>query len=294
MYGDDYQCAPGKLSWFGSGAGAYMAANPWPRPHNIYSIAIHELGLLAAVPAGVLAWALWTRRLAIAPVAGLLVMGILDDTPLSQPEGHWITAVALVMAAAGRALRVMFPMVSVVEEFEAARALLTTVLKDHEDRGGTAPATLEVGVMLEVPALLWDLDRLFALADFASVGSNDLFQFLTAADRNNPKTDQRFEALTAANLRLLTAIAASARRAGKPVSLCGELAGTPLGAIALIGCGFRAFSMDSMRIAQIKSVIRAVDMAMVEDRISNLAKRAGGSVRNDIADLARAWDIALT
>jgi phosphotransferase system enzyme I (PtsP) len=200
---------------------------------------------------------------------------------------------ALVTAAGGRALRVKFPMVSVVEEFEAARAVLTAVLKEHVDRGGAAPAKLEVGVMIEVPALLWDLDRLFALADFASVGSNDLFQFLTAADRNNPKTDQRFDVLTAANLRLLMAIAASARRAGKPVSLCGELAGTPLGAIALIGCGFRAFSMDSTRIAEIKSVVRAADVAAVENRIADLAKHGRGPVRNDIADLALELDIAV-
>lgn len=198
---------------------------------------------------------------------------------------------ALVMAADGRALRVMFPMVSEVEEFEAARAVLTTVLTEHLDRGGTAPGRLETGVMIEVPALLWDLDRLFAVADFASVGSNDLFQFLTAADRNNPKTEHRFEVLKPANLRLLMAIAASARRAGKPVSLCGELAGTPLGVMALIGCGFRAFSMGGARIAQIKSAIRSVDVAVIEETVSALSERSGGTIRDEMTDLALEWGI---
>jgi phosphotransferase system enzyme I (PtsP) len=177
-------------------------------------------------------------------------------------------------------------MVSDVEEFAAARAVLMDVLRDHMDHGGKAPGTLECGVMIEVPALLWDLDRLLALADFASVGSNDLFQFLTASDRNNPKTDHRFEVLKPANLRLLMAIADSARRAGKPVSLCGELAATPLGAIMLIGCGFRAFSMDSMQIAQIRSVIRSIDVALVEERVAALSQGTGGSIRDDITDLA--------
>ena len=147
--------------------------------------------------------------------------------------------------------------------------------------------------MIEVPALLWELDRIFELADFAAVGTNDLFQFLNAADRTNPKTDQRFEVLKPANLRLLASIAISAASAGKSVSVCGELAGTPLGVIALIGCGFRSFSMDCTRIAEIKSVIRAVDVPTAEQRTGALAERSSGIIRDDLAALAREFGIEL-
>lgn len=200
---------------------------------------------------------------------------------------------ALLAAADGRALRVMFPMVSEVEEFEAARRLLASVLEVHLARGGAAPVPLQVGVMIEVPALLWDLERLLQAADFASVGTNDLLQFLYAADRNNPRTEERFEPLTPVNLRLLATIAATAGRLGKPVSVCGELAGTPLGVIALVGCGFRSLSMSAARIAQIQGVIRRLDVEVVEGRIQTLSRHPGGSVRDEIADLARDLGVSL-
>lgn len=187
----------------------------------------------------------------------------------------------------------MFPMISEVEEFEAARGLLTSLLQDHVKRGGRAPTRLEAGVMIEVPALLWDLDRLLALVDFASVGTNDLFQFLNAADRNNPRTNDRFELLKPANLRLLTGIAKTAARLAKPVSVCGEMSASPLGAIALAGCGFRAFSMDAQQIARIKAVICALDLGVVEQRIQALSRLPAGSVRDEITELAREFAVEL-
>ncbi len=194
---------------------------------------------------------------------------------------------ALLTAADGRALKVMFPMITEVEEFEAARALLSDELAAHVAGGGTAPRKLDVGVMIEVPALLWDLDRLFQAVDFASVGTNDLFQFLNASDRNNPKTDQRFDPFKPANLRLLAGIAAAAERHGKPVGVCGELAGEPLGALALIGCGFRSLSMNAANLPRIKSVVRALNVAGLKDEIERHAARTGGSLREEIAALAR-------
>ncbi len=201
---------------------------------------------------------------------------------------------ALLAAAAGRPLRMMFPMVSEVAEFEAARALAMSALEDHQAGGGAAPAPLEIGVMIEVPALLWDLEGLLAHADFASLGTNDLFQFLYAADRNNPRTEHRFEVLTPANLRLLTSIAATAGRLGKPLSVCGELAGTPLGAVALVGCGYRAFSMSAARVAPIEAVLRALDVGIVEARIQALAAEPGGSLRDRVAELARDFGVEAT
>jgi len=206
---------------------------------------------------------------------------------LDRPELLRDQVRALLMAAEGRPLRLMFPMVSEVGEFEAARSLAQAALDDHLSGGSVAPAPWEIGVMIEVPALLWDLEALLARVDFASVGTNDLFQFLYAADRNNARTEHRFEVLTPANLRILSAIAATAGRLGKPVSVCGELAGTPLGAIALAGCGFRTFSMSAARVARIESVLRDLDVAEVERRVQALSQVTGGSLRERIADLAR-------
>ena len=194
---------------------------------------------------------------------------------------------ALVTAAEGRALRVMFPMISEVEEFEVARELLFSLLKDHQERGGLAPTCLEAGVMIEVPALLWDLERLLGMVDFASVGTNDLFQFLTAADRNNARTNDRFEVLKPGNLRMLSTIAQTASRLGKPVSVCGEMCSSPLGLLALVGCGFRAYSMSAVHIAHIKAVICSLDVGVVEERIQALSCLQAGSVRNEIEILAQ-------
>ena len=210
---------------------------------------------------------------------------------LDHPEMLCEQLRALLLAADGRALRVMLPMVSEVEEFAIARSLLMTLLDDFVNDGGKKPARIEIGTMIEVPALLWDLERLFEIVDFASVGTNDLFQFLTAADRNNPKTDTRFETLKPTNLRILTTIAETAARFEKPVGVCGEIAGTPLGLIAFVGCGFRSFSMAATRIAPARSVIRALDVAVVEERIQALATAPVSSVRDEIQNLAKEFDV---
>jgi len=194
---------------------------------------------------------------------------------------------ALMTAAEGRALRVMFPMITEVEEFEAARELLFSLVQDHQDQGGLAPTCLEAGVMIEIPALLWDLERLLGLVDFASVGTNDLFQFLAAADRNNARTNDRFEVLKPGSLRMLSTIAQTASRLDKPVSVCGEMCSSPLELLALVGCGFRAFSMSAVHLAHIKAVICSLDVGVVEERIQELSCLQAGSVRNEIKILAQ-------
>lgn len=212
---------------------------------------------------------------------------------LDHPELLRDQCRALLMAADGRPLSVMFPMISEVEEFEAARTLLHEALEAHLADGGPAPGRLSVGVMIEVPALLWDLDRLFARVDFASVGTNDLFQFITAADRNNPKTDRRFDALGPTQLKILASIAEAAGRTGKPVSVCGELAGQPLGALALAGCGFRTLSMNIACLPRIKASLRALDLARVEEEVQALSRQDGGALRADLEALAREFGLIL-
>ena len=150
-----------------------------------------------------------------------------------------------------------------------------------------APAVLRLGAMLETPALLWQLEALFDQADFVSLGTNDLFQFLFAADRTNPATSGRFDPLHPWVLGLLKSIAAAAAQAGKPVSICGEMAGNPLEAMALLGCGFRRLSMAPNRVPAIKSLVRGLDMAALAVRVDALAVGQSAGVREALAGLAR-------
>src|SRR5208337_3492247 len=142
---------------------------------------------------------------------------------------------ALLRAAAGRDLRVMFPMVAAVHEFDEAKELVERELTHLRRHGHKLPDRVEVGTMVEVPSILFQLDELLERVDFLSVGSNDLMQFFYAVDRGNARVSDRFDPLSAPMLRALKTIADKGRAHGKPVSLCGELASHPLGAMALIG-----------------------------------------------------------
>ncbi len=130
--------------------------------------------------------------------------------------------------------KIMFPMIATVEEFDEAKALVERELTHLRRHGHKLPERVEVGTMVEVPSLLYQLDELLERVDFLSVGSNDLMQFLFAADRGNPRVAERFDPLSAPVLRALQAIADKGREHGKPVTLCGELASKPLGALALV------------------------------------------------------------
>src|SRR5438105_15638600 len=124
---------------------------------------------------------------------------------------------ALLKAAAARELRVMFPMIASIEEFDKAKAIDERELTHLRRHGHTLPARVHVGAMVEVPALLYQLDELLARADFLSVGSNDLAQFLFAADRSNVNLTNRFDPISPPFLRALMKIADKGREAGKPV-----------------------------------------------------------------------------
>jgi len=142
---------------------------------------------------------------------------------------------ALLMAAAGRDLNVMFPMVAEVAELDKARALLDMEVERLKARGEAAPARLRVGTMLEVPALYWQLPALLKRVDFISVGSNDLTQFLFAIDRGNPRISERYDVLSPAMLNFLRRLAKETAKGGVQLSVCGEMAGRPLEAMALLG-----------------------------------------------------------
>jgi phosphotransferase system enzyme I (PtsP) len=180
----------------------------------------------------------------------------------------------------------MLPMIADVSEFRTARALIdreVTLLKRH---GRPEPKTLMVGAMIEVPALLWQLDRILPLADFGSVGSNDLMQFLFAADRGNLRVSERFDALNPAALKALKTIADAAKRHDVPLTLCGEMAGKPLEAMALIGLGFRSISMAPASVGPVKAMVLSLDAADLGKRLEELLESTDTSIREELKRFA--------
>ncbi len=199
---------------------------------------------------------------------------------------------ALIRAAAGRRLRVMFPMIAEIGELDAARAVLDLELERAGARG-TPPAKVEVGVMFEVPALLWELPQLLPRIDFLSVGTNDLVQFLFAADRGNPRLAERYDALSLPVLQLLAEVARDCARAKVPLTLCGEMAGQPLDAMALIGIGFRTLSMAPSSVGPVKAMIRSLELAPLEALLATLATLPPRTLRGKLHDFARDHGVAV-
>ena len=193
---------------------------------------------------------------------------------------------ALLRAAQGRELRIMLPMIADVSEFEEARALIDREVKILLRHGRPEPKKLMVGAMIEVPALLWQLDRVLPLADFASVGSNDLMQFLFAADRGNMRVAERFDPLNPASLKALRQIVEGASKHSVPLTLCGEMAGKPLEAMALIGLGFRSISMAPASVGPVKAMILSLDAGSLKERLEELLESKDTSLREDLRRFA--------
>ena len=160
-----------------------------------------------------------------------------------------------------------------------ARAFVDRELKLMRRRGGPDPANVLLGAMIEVPSLLFELDALLPRVDFISVGSNDLMQYLFAADRNNARVSTRYDALSAAPLRALATIVDAAKRHNRPLSLCGEMAGRPLEAMALIGLGYHSISMAPASIGPVKSMILSLDAGALERWMQANIHSGEGSLR---------------
>ncbi len=193
---------------------------------------------------------------------------------------------ALLRASQGRELRIMLPMIADVSELKAARGLIdreVAILKRH---GRPEPKRLMIGAMIEVPALLYQLDSVLPLADFASVGSNDLMQFLFAADRGNMRVAERFDSLNPAALKAFRVIVEAARRHGVPLTLCGEMAGRPIEAMTLVGLGFRSISMAPASVGPVKAMILSLDAAALRERLGEWLETKSTSVREELKAFA--------
>ncbi|MFP3942473.1 MAG: phosphoenolpyruvate--protein phosphotransferase [Alphaproteobacteria bacterium] len=193
---------------------------------------------------------------------------------------------ALLAAAEDRPLNIMFPMVSEVSEFIEARSLVDREVERLQRLGRKLPSELRIGTMLEVPSLIWQLDALLPLTDFASVGSNDLLQFLFAADRTNTRLAGRYDLLSPPVLNLLHFLVRKARPHEVPLTLCGESAGRPLEAMALVGLGFRSISMPPASIGPVKAMIRSLPVRPLEDLIETLLERPDHTVRRELRAFA--------
>lgn len=200
---------------------------------------------------------------------------------------------ALIRAAAGRPLSIMFPMVTVASEFHAAKALLDKEVKWAKMRGRPVPLTLCVGAMLEAPALAFELEALVGHVDFISIGTNDLMQFFHAADRMVPDISDRYDLIARPALGFLTQIAQQCDRLGIPVSICGEAAGKPLEALALLAMGYRALSMPAGSVGPIKRMIRSMNLEAFSQAVKAALPISNGSFRNEILGIAKLNDIVL-
>ncbi|MCS6624649.1 phosphoenolpyruvate--protein phosphotransferase [Roseibacterium beibuensis] len=200
---------------------------------------------------------------------------------------------ALLTAAAGRELRVMFPMIATVDEFRAARELVDVECAWARRRGRALPALLRIGAMIECPSLLWHLDALLPLTDFVSVGTNDLFQYMFAADRTNPLVSDRYDPLSPPALRALAEIQKKCADTGTPVSVCGELAGRPLEAFALLTLGFTRLSAPAGGVGPVKRMILSADLPAARRGMANLLGSSSASIRGELESLARKLNITI-
>ncbi len=195
---------------------------------------------------------------------------------------------ALIRAANGRPLTVMFPFIAQYDEFRAAKAEMFKALEREEILGHPLPARYEVGAMLETPSLAFAPDAFFDEVDFVSVGGNDLKQFFFAADRENERVRRRYDTLNISFLGFLEQIVARCAAAGKPLSFCGEDAGRPIEALCFAAIGFRSLSMRPASVGPVKHLLRRVNLDEVKAVIDTARNSGEQSVRGAVMDwLAR-------
>lgn len=195
---------------------------------------------------------------------------------------------AMLRAAADKELNVMFPMISTLQEFLDAKETLLLEYEKEKQRGNPTAKNVKVGIMVEVPSVLFQLDDIYQHVDFVSVGTNDLYQFAFACDRGNPRLSERYDVLSAPFLKLMKLIVDKANQYKVYCSVCGEMAGNPLEALALIGLGYRNLSVSGASYAAVKKMINSMNVEDVEDYIKILLKSSKTSVRSQL--MAYAYD----
>ena len=191
---------------------------------------------------------------------------------------------ALIRAANGEPLTVMFPFITLRSEFRAAKAELDKVLAREEKLGNRLPSKLEVGAMLETPSLGFAPESFYEEVDFISVGGNDLKQFFYAADRENERVRKRYDTLNVSFLSYLEMVAGRCEKTNTPLSFCGEDAGRPVEAICFAALGFKSLSMRPASVGPVKHLLRQVDLNEVKAVINQARESGAQSVRTAVSD----------
>lgn len=194
---------------------------------------------------------------------------------------------ALIRAAAGRPLTVMFPFIAQFEEFRAARSEMDKAIARERRLGHVLPENLEVGAMLETPSLAFAPQKFFDEVEFLSIGGNDLKQFFFAADRENERVRRRYDTLNVSFLSLIERIVERCERSNTPLSFCGEDAGRPVEALCLAAIGIRNLSMRPASIGPVKSLLRRSNLQEVRQLIADARHRGEQSVRPFVMDWLR-------
>ncbi len=201
---------------------------------------------------------------------------------------------AFIRGSRGRNVKIMLPFVTEVAEFDRAKSLLEMEKVRARQNGIPVPDKIDLGVMIEVPALLWQLDTLLKSVDFVSVGTNDLMQYLYAADRNNFAIRNRFDSLSPAMLSVLKTIADKCRAAKVPVSVCGEMAGQPLEAMVLIALGYQQISVTAQSVGAVKVMVPTLDTRQLVPYLEQLMQSREHSLRERLMSFARDHNVNIT
>ena len=212
---------------------------------------------------------------------------------LDRPELFRLQIRAMMKAAGGRDLNIMIPMVSASYEIGAVHALIDKEKAFLAKHGYVLPRSLKVGAMFEVPALLFELDAFLPRVDFISIGSNDLMQFMFAADRTNARVASRFDVLTPAPLRALQMLIKAAKRHKVPVTVCGEMAGGMLEAMTLVALGVRSLSMAPASIGPIKTMALSLNVENARICLEDLLKEGAKDIRMSLQQFAEKERVAL-
>ncbi|SEP72826.1 phosphoenolpyruvate--protein phosphotransferase [Thalassovita taeanensis] len=206
---------------------------------------------------------------------------------LDKPGVMRMQLQALIRAAHGRPLTIMFPFVAQYEEYTAAKAEMDKALDRERILGHPLPETLEVGAMLETPSLAFAPTKFYEEVQFLSIGGNDLKQFFFAADRENERVRKRYDTLNVSFLTFLESIVARCEATNTPLSFCGEDAGRPVEAACLAAIGLRALSMRPASIGPVKHMLRQLDLGALRAVIYDARDRGEQSVRPAVMEYLR-------
>ena len=193
---------------------------------------------------------------------------------------------ALLESASGKDLNIMFPMVASVSEFKKAKSLFDIEVERLDRLGKEKPKRITLGTMIETPSLALDIEQLLKHVDFVSIGTNDLFQFIFAADRGNPELSGRYDLLSPVVLRFIKTMIDHCARHNTPITICGEMGSVPLEAMALMGLGIKRFSISPSSIGPVKMMLHNLEVNSLESFMNDNLNNEVDSLRKPLSDFA--------